>query len=163
MDELSAAPRRGPEAAGQAEALRAYLTLDLGEAERIYGQLARAGGLDGFGELVFAAFVLAARRHFGPSWTRAEVIRFVSAFRARIAGQSSADIDPLASEMIIRAALGENAAAAADEETRTTAQIILLPELITALEPDDSELSELLAEAQAQASTLLSGPAGLQR
>jgi hypothetical protein len=46
-----------------------------------------SGDLDGFSELVYAAFVVAARRYFGLEWTRADVVRYVGSVRARGAGR----------------------------------------------------------------------------
>jgi hypothetical protein len=157
MDDLTGGHDRPAMAVtdGQAAALRAYLAPGPGpgEAERLYGQLAQAGGLDGYSEFALAAFVLAARRRFAPAWSRAEVIRFVAAVRGRLAGGT--DIAPLAAEMIIRAALGDEVMPVGDEDTRGAAQIILLPELITAGELDDAGLDDFIAAARAQADLLL--------
>lgn len=73
MDQLSVAAVSGQQAA----ALRAALALDAAQAQEWRARLIGSGDLDGFSELVYAAFVVAVRRYFAPAWTRADVVRYV--------------------------------------------------------------------------------------
>lgn len=131
----------------QVAALYAHLALKPDEFMQLHEQLAQAGDVAGYGELVYAAFVVAVQRRFGPRWTVPDVIRFVVAARIRL-GEVDIDIDPQASETLIRRALGENVPIELHEEAVGRAQIFLLSELISDEQLDDEGLAEFLAAAR---------------
>jgi hypothetical protein len=130
----------------QVAALRTALMLDQGRAHELRAGLVRAGGLQGFGELAYAAFLLAVRRRFGPAWTRGDVVRYVGSVRAH--GPDDDDFDPLAAETLILRALGGGAPPVAGEEAAATPQAILLIVLIIELELDVGGLDRFLTEAR---------------
>jgi hypothetical protein len=137
----------------QVAALRAFLTLQPDEAERLTEQLAAVGALDGYGALVYAAFVTAIRRRFSPTWTIPYVIRFVATARARLL-KNEIEIDPRAAEILMRRALGDSIVAELDEEARTRAQIFLLGEMVVDEQLDDAGLDAFLATARVLADQL---------
>lgn len=139
----------------QVAALRAALTFDAGLAREWQAHLIGSGDLDGFSELVYAAFVLAARRYFGGEWTRADVVRYVGSVRAR--GPADDDIDPVTAEALLLRALGADLPLRAAEEATAAAQTILLGALIADLGLDDGGLDEFLADGRALADQWLSG------
>lgn len=141
----------------QIAALRASLLLDEAQARDWRDWLIRSRGLDGFGELVYAAFVLAVRRRFAPAWTRADVVRCVGSVRAR--GPAEDDIEPLAAESLILRALGRDMPPGADEQAKAAAQAVLLVALVADLGLDDAALDQFLDQARALADQWLSGPA----
>lgn len=141
----------------QVAALRASLTFDMAQAQEWRARLIQSGDLRGFGELVYAAFLLAVRRYFAPVWTRADVVRYVGSVRAR--GPADDDVDPVIAEMLILRALGADPPLRAAEEAKAEAQAIMLGALISDLGLDAAGLDEFLAEARALADRWLSGPA----
>jgi hypothetical protein len=99
--------------------------------------------LDGFGYLVYAAVVIVVQRRFGPTWTTADVVRYVGNVRSH--GPDSDDIDPLAAESLIRQALGDDIRPGnADASTRA----ILLSCLVADEDLDSSGLDDLLVRAR---------------
>ena len=140
----------------QIAALRASLTLNTAQAQELQVSLIQGGDLHGFGELVYAAFLLAVRRRFGPACTRADVVRYVGRVRAH--GPKDDDFDPLAAETLIVRALGGDPPPVADEEARAAAQAILLIALIVDLELDAAGLDRFLAEARELADRWLAEP-----
>lgn len=141
----------------QVAALRASLTLDQAQARDWRDWLIRSRGLDGFGELMYAAFVLAVRRRFAPAWTRADVVRYVGSVRAH--GLAEGDIEPLAAESLILRALGRDVPPGIDEQAKAAAQAVLLAALVADLGLDDAALDQFLDQAWGLADRWLSGPA----
>jgi len=141
----------------QVASLRALLTAqseqDAERAGQMFRQLADSGAAEGIGELIYAAFVVAARRKFAPRWTLAYVVRYVSHLRAGNAEDTN-ELAPTAAENQLRIALGEQIAPHPSEEDRGTAQIILLLELTHDLHLAPSELDELLGQARTLAEHL---------
>jgi hypothetical protein len=141
----------------QVAALRAYLSAEsddeAAEAQQLIQRLAMAATAEGIGELVYAAFVVAARRRFSPTWAHAEIIRFVAGVRALLSERPDA-LDARAAEHQLRAALGEKQAGYPDEEARARAQVVLLDALIQSAELDDAGLDELLAQGRRLADNL---------
>ena len=89
----------------QVTTLRAFLAFDP-SCERLTRDLAVGGRLHGFGELVHAAFVTTARRRFASTWTSAQVVRFTAHVRNGLRTHGI-DLDPRATEILIRQALGD--------------------------------------------------------
>lgn len=138
----------------QVAALRAFLEQNSDDTERLINQLIETGTLDGYGELVSAAFATVVRRRFSSGWTIADVIGAVANARARLIGEEI-DIDPRAAEILTRRALGDSIAAEIDEEVSARAQIFLLSELVVTRDLDDAEMDGFLAAARKLADQLL--------
>jgi hypothetical protein len=108
---------------------------------------------------VYAAFVISARRRFSPTWTRADVIRFVAQVRALLREGPDA-LDTLAAEHQLLSALGEEMASYPDQEASARAQVILLDALVQSTELDDAAITNLLNQARRLAGRMLAEPAG---
>jgi hypothetical protein len=135
----------------QVAALRAHLLHEFDKAGRLNRQIAEATDMEGYGEFVWAAFVLAARRRFAPEWTVPQIVKYVAAARARW-GKDADDIDPRTAEIMMRRALDDHVPTDLDEMVRGRAQVFLLTELIANdQELDEAGLDELLAQARALA------------
>lgn len=137
----------------QVAALRAFLALQPDTAEQLTKQLVETGHLEGYGELVYAAFVTAVRRRLSPTWTIPDVIRFVATARARLL-KNEIEIDPRTAEILMRGALGDGIVAELEEEARTRAQIFLLGEMAVDEQLDDAGLDAFLATARVLADQL---------
>jgi hypothetical protein len=139
----------------QVGALRSYLAAgtdaEADDAERQFLTLARTGGLDGAEVLVYGAFAAAARRRFSPTWTSADIVRFVADFRSSSAEAASL-VGASAAENQLRGVLGEKLTTRPDEETRGRAQLILLAALTAGFTP--YELDGLLSEGRTLANSL---------
>jgi hypothetical protein len=142
VDQLSVAVVSGQQVA----ALRAALAFDAPQAQQWRAHLIRSGDLDGFSELVYAAFTLAVRRYFGVGRARADVVRYVGSVRAR--GPAGDDIDPVTAEALILRALGADRPLEASLEAKVEVQTILLGTLTADLELDDAGLSLFVAQAR---------------
>src|SRR3954454_6856969 len=136
----------------QVAALRAHLA---DEAERLNRRLAEVGDLDGYGELVWAAFVLAVRHRFAPEWTVPQIVKYAAAARAAW-GKDADEIAQHAAETMLRRALDHNVSADLDELAKGRAQVFLLSELIADEQFDNTQVDELLAKARVLADNWLS-------
>jgi hypothetical protein len=126
-------------------------------AQRVQTDLVTSGTAEGFAELVYAALVIAAWRRFSPTWTRADVIRFVAQVRALLSKGPDA-LDPLAAEHQLRSALGEEIASYPDKEASARAQVILLDALVQSANLDDAAITNLLNQARRLADQMLVEP-----
>jgi len=137
-------------------ALRAYLTGDPGYDE-LSQRLADRDGDEGgnvYAALLGMTFLIAARRRF-PTYTSADLIRFVARTRADT-GPAGAGVDPQIAERTLRGALGEPSAIDGIADiTRATAIMMLLPALLTNDGARLAELDALLAGARTQADRAL--------
>jgi len=140
----------------QVAALRAYLMartdLEATDAQRQLLTLSRTSRLEEIGALVLGAFAAAARRRFSPTWTSADVVRFVADFRGSSAEAASL-LSPAAAENQLREVLGDKPAIRPSEEARARAQFLLLAALTVALDP--RELDEILADGRALADSAI--------
>ena len=97
----------------QVAALRAWLRAgtdaEASDAERQFLTLSRTGRLDEIGVLVGGAFAAAARRRFSPTWTSADIVRFVAEFRGSSA-EAAELLSPSAAENQVRGVLGDRQA-----------------------------------------------------
>lgn len=135
--------------------LHAYLSGEYEIAQTLHRELTAAGAADGIAELVYAAFVIAARQEFSPTWAHGDVIRFVARVRAQRIGQPD-PLDPLAAERQLRSALGETMTGdRASAEAQAGAQIILLEALTQSQNLDESERASLLNQAREVANAML--------
>jgi hypothetical protein len=137
----------------QVTALRAFLAVDP-SYDRLARELFGSGRLHGFGELVYSAFVTAARRRFGPAWTSAQIVRFTAQARTGLRTHGI-DLDPRATEILIRQALGDRVISNHDDETHAQVMLFVLGELIFDERLDAAGLDAFLAEARALADTRL--------
>jgi hypothetical protein len=130
----------------QVAALRAALALDGVRAREWQAWLVGSGDLDGFSELMYAAFVIAVRRYFGVVWRRADVVRYVGSVRAW--GPEGDDIDPVIAEALVMRALGADRALHASVEAKVEVQTILLGTIAADLELDSADLTLFTAQAR---------------
>jgi hypothetical protein len=141
----------------QVAALRAYLAArsdaETDEAQQLIQRLGRPGVGNSIAALVYATFVIAARRRFSPTWTHAEVIRYVAGIRELLSERPDA-LDARAAEHQLYEALGERQARYPDEEAQARAQVVLLDALIQSAELDDAGVADLLAEGRRLADDL---------
>jgi hypothetical protein len=142
----------------QVTTLRAFLALDP-LYERLTRELAASGRWQAFGELVYSAFVTAVRRRFAPTWTSAQIVRFTAQARngMRTAG---VDLDPRATETLIRQALGDRVVSEHDDHTHAQVMLFVLGELISEEHLDEAGLDAFLAEARALADAGLAARSG---
>jgi hypothetical protein len=140
----------------QVAALRSYLTARTetaaADAERQFLTLSRTGRLDELGVLILGAFTAAARRRFSPTWTSADIVRFVAGFRASSAEAASL-LSAAATENQLREALGEKQATRPPEEARARAQFLLLGALAVSL--SQHELDEVLTAGRVLADSAI--------
>lgn len=145
-----------PVADEQVAVLRTYLSARTNarydEAVRMLGTLTDSGRLVGFAELVYGTFAAAARRRFSPTWTSADIVRFVADFRSS-SSEAARLISPSAAENQLRGVLGDIAAVRPPEEARARAQLLLLAALSASMDAD--ELDGALAEGRVLADRLL--------
>ncbi|MEV5710270.1 hypothetical protein [Actinoallomurus sp. NPDC052274] len=139
----------------QVASLRSFLAGDPGEGVQLTRRLVESGHTEGYGELVYAAFVTAVRRRFSPTWTIPKIVRFVATARANLLG-NDVEVDPQAAEAVIRRALGDSVATVSEDKATARAQIFLLFELIDDEELDSAGLDTFLAEARSLANRLMS-------
>jgi hypothetical protein len=128
--------------------LRAYLTGDQTAVASFSGQLGLPALTPGLAELVYAAFVIAARSKFAPEPTHAGILRFVAQTRASLDGDRYI-LDPLAAERELCRALGGDVSPWPDVEMRARAQLVLLDALIQGMTLDSPAIAKLLEEASA--------------
>jgi len=141
----------------QVTALRAFLAFDP-VYERLTRELAASGRWPGFGELVYSAFATAVRRRFAPTWTSAQVVRFTAQVRNGLRTEG-VDLDPLATEILIRQALGERVTSSHDDNAQAQVMMFVLGELMSEEHLDESGLDAFLAEARAMANARLAAQA----
>lgn len=134
-------------------ALRAVLVGDLEEFERLVPTVGA-----GYDALFAGAFVEAVVRRFGRTRSKADIVRYVAAVRAGRVGEPP-DLDPLAAERLIRAALGEvSAVEGMDRELLGITQVALLDHLVRDEHMDPSTLDAFLAAARVRAEQLTGRP-----
>jgi hypothetical protein len=137
--------------------LRAHIAGDDEGAQRAFGQqVAAPGDMSGLAWLVHAAFVIAARREFAPTWNRAKVIRYVGQVRALL-NERPGLLDPRVAEDELASALGGQAPASHEIGAVATARLFLLDALVARLDLDDEGIDALLAEARKAADQMLAG------
>jgi hypothetical protein len=87
--------------------LRAMVEGDFEWHERLAHLLHASGALDGYGEVIGAAFFLAVRAQFPQRYCAEDVIRLVADVRAQF-DLTGDQLDPRAAELTVRCALGEH-------------------------------------------------------
>jgi hypothetical protein len=128
----------------QTAALRAFLTHDPTGMTQLAAELGNAG-MPGYQSLADAALSVAARRHFAPRYTGADLIRYVASVRtARLNDGDDYDFDPVAGELVLRQALGHDGGPSPDPVERFRAVLALLD----ALAENEQDTDELITEAR---------------
>jgi hypothetical protein len=87
--------------------LRTMVKGDFDRHEQLAHSMHDAGGLDGYGLVIGAAFRLAVRRQFDRRYSADDVIRLVAETRT-LFDLDGDTIDPRAAELVVRSALGEH-------------------------------------------------------
>jgi hypothetical protein len=131
----------------QMAGLRAFLTDDDSEWGRLFEGPNAVDAEDGYALMFAAAFTTAVRGRWSVDTPKAEVIRFVATTRSRFR-ELADEIDPLAAEALIQAALGDVTAAQDLDPRAKGAQVPLLRQLVDEAEFDDADLDEFLAQAR---------------
>jgi len=126
----------------------ADLNATFDESDRQFLALLKADQIEGLGELVLAAFTIATRRRFSPTWSPAEIVRFVAYVRSD-SPEMAALLPPVAAENQLRIALGSAETPFPEMEARGRAQMVLLNALTSSYSPQ--ELTALLSDARAMA------------
>jgi hypothetical protein len=131
----------------QVAALKAYLSGDFHQYERIHGRLDPVAAKTGYSALLTATFFEAVDRRFAKGGTAADVVEFVGAVRAR-SEEFATELDPRVAERLIRAMLTDEDVDDIDVDTKVNSQFLLLYPLVEDQRLDDAGLDELLAEAR---------------
>lgn len=136
--------------------LGGWLTADGEMAKGSFSdQLSAAGDANGLAMLLYAAFVIAARRKFGPQWTRAEVISYVARLRTELQSEEPGLVDPLTAEDELRAALGEPVTGTHETGFVAAARLFIMLDIVVDLNLDDEALTDLLNQARHNADQML--------
>ena len=141
--------------------LRAQLTGDQEEYDRLLAKVDAAGDATSYAALVAAAFVEAAERRFRAHGTPADVVRFVADVRARTPDMSE-KIDPKVGEQLFLSALMD---APLDEGlsggTIVATQLLLLVAMTVDEAPAPERLEAILAESRTLADEWMATPPGV--
>jgi hypothetical protein len=133
--------------ADQVATLRAYLSGDFDEHDRLHAQLDPVAARTGYSALVSAGFVLAVERRFDRDTPDTEVSAFVERLRGRSA-ELAEGVDPRAAERLIRAVYTDEQIDDLDSETRLATQFLLMTALIVDERLDQAGLDKFLTEAR---------------
>lgn len=134
--------------------LRAFLTHNDIEYERLDAKLDSVDYRNGFAALVAVAFVEAVRRRFGQSRSPADIVRFVAKVRSSFVDDTDV-LDPISAELLVQGALGDrNAVADMDDQTKARGQVVLLLALIDNQDLDDAGMNDFLDKVRTQAEDL---------
>jgi hypothetical protein len=137
----------------QVAALRAFLIHDVQTTTRLTSALGDQGAI-GYQRLAYAALSVAAVRRFSPSFTSADLVRYVASVRmSRIADGKEYDFDPADAENILRYSLGEPISRTLDAAKRFRAIIALLDALAESELSSEEDVDDLLARARELADT----------
>lgn len=117
------------------------ITSGLGDAE-----------MSAYDALLQAVLSLAAGQRFASGYTDGDVIRYVARVRAGTAVRAQdLDLDPTATEAVLRGSLGQPTPAVSDSQTRMRAILALLTTVMSELELNEPDIGSLLAKARALA------------
>lgn len=133
-------------------ALRSYLADPPEVWMPMHRRLLDSGEVDAYQALFYAAFTVAARRKFSPTWSVAKVIQFVARVRAAL-GKDARLIDPGVAETLVRRALNDESLqggefADIDQETKARTQLVLLTAMVDDLDLDQSGLASFLKQSR---------------
>ena len=139
----------------QAATLRAYLADDPARYEELHARLNRHDDARAYTALIIAAFFKAVTRRFAKNGTATAVTGFVADLRTR-PGRLSREIDPQATERVIRAALTDEDISDLNDEVKGRVYTVVLAGLIADEHLDDTGLDAFLAEARTTADRWIS-------
>jgi hypothetical protein len=142
--------------------MQAWLTGTAQLAEPLPAKVTEPDVAAGLDVLNFAAFVIATRREFAPTWTRSKVIRFTAEVRGAL-GDRWDLLDPVIAEEQLRNALGEPISGTPDPAKQTQAQLILLSALVAKADLDETAIAALLSQAREMADQILDDTTGSPR
>lgn len=131
----------------QAATLRAYLSGNFDEHDRLHRQLDPVAARSGYNALISAAFCEAVERRFANDGTPADVVEFVGNVRAR-SEQLSQEIDPRTAERLILAVYTDEEIDDIDGNTRLGTQFLLLAALVVEENLDDKGVDKVVASAR---------------
>ncbi|MFI0370841.1 hypothetical protein ACH35V_23470 [Actinomadura sp. 1N219] len=86
-------------------ALRSLLKFDLAAAE-VYENETEDAAAIGYTLMVYSAFAVAVHRKFAPTYSMAQILRYVADLRISL-GDNASQVNPRVAECMIRAALGD--------------------------------------------------------
>lgn len=139
----------------QAAVLRAQLSGQLAEADRLLHQFSSREDLQGFFTFTIAAFNEAVKLRFGRDGTREDAIRLVADVRSR-SDWLSDSINPDTAERVLEAAFTRNDVPDLDPDELRSIFSIFLSAMISEVGLDESQLDDFLAKARAMADKVLS-------
>lgn len=132
----------------QVAVLRAHLSGDFDEYQRLWEQLDRDAAQVGYSSLIAAAFFKAVDRHFDKQHTSMnDVVQFVADVRSRF-DTTGESVNAMAAETMIRTVLGSEPEGEFDDATVAAAQVAVLTALIIDDGPTAKELDAFLEEAR---------------
>jgi hypothetical protein len=139
-------------------ALRAQLSGDSSEHQRLVREFSNQDDKVAYSALEHAAFLEAVRRRFARHSQVSDVIEYVADVRSRTEEIADA-VDPRAGEQLILEALGKGTADGIDSKTAPVTLLFLLTALIADEGLDSTELDQFIATARETADYLLNGDA----
>lgn len=139
----------------QVASIRAYVTVDMPEFERL-SNLLSPGDREARGTLISASLYLAAEKRFSGSDSRPDIILFVSSLRERSAEMADL-IDPRAAERILLAVVADENIDDIDDSVKNSHFGPMLVGLIVEAGMNDAELDRFLEEARDLADSMLAG------
>jgi hypothetical protein len=141
----------------QISALRAFLMRDLDATTQLTAGLNDAD-IAGYHQLAEAALSVMAVRQFPPTFTSADVVRFIASVRvSRLADGGEYDFDPVTAENVLRYALGQQILRTPDAVAWFGAVIALLGAFADSELSNQAELDALLSRARNLADQWLAG------
>lgn len=135
-------------------ALRAQLSGNSSEHQRLAGEFRGRDDRLAFSALVHAAFLEAVGRRFTKQSQASDVIEYVADVRSRFDKVADA-VDPRAAEQLILEALGQGTTDGIDSRTSSIAMMFLLTALVADERLDGAALDEFIAKARTTADYLL--------
>jgi hypothetical protein len=139
-------------------ALRAQLSGDSPEHQRLVREFRSRDEKVAYSALEHAAFLEAVRRRFTKHSQVSDVIEYVADVRSRIDEIADA-VDPRVGEQLILEALGKGTTGGIDSKTASVALLFLLTALIADEGLDSAALDQFIARATETADYLLNGDA----
>jgi hypothetical protein len=138
----------------QVATLRAQLSGEFAEYERLLGDLDRKADSQGYSALVTAAFHNAVDLRFTRDSALDEVITFVADVRARSERLRDA-LDPHTAERLLVTAVSGDYVRGLDPTDSNKMKLVLLTSLVAEMNLDEAGLDQFLAKARALADELL--------
>ena len=137
-------------------ALRAQLSGNRLEHQRLLGEFNGRDDRVAYSALVHAAFLEAVDRRFTKQSKASDVIEYVADVRSRMDAVANA-VDPRVGEQLILEVLGRGTTDGIDSRTSSTAMLFLLTALVADEGLDSAALDQFIAKARKTADYLLSG------